>query len=92
MPFLSNEALEKVGFKKLGENVKISDKASIYNPETIEIGNNSRIDDFCLLSGKIIIGKNVHVAAYCNIAGGLDGVVLEVLCWSSIRMSRIFAI
>lgn len=55
MSFLSDSELRKIGFKKLGKNVKISEKASIYNPEKIEIGDNSRIDDFCLLSGKISV-------------------------------------
>lgn len=77
MSFLSDSELRKIGFKKLGKNVKISDKASIYNPEKIEIGDNSRIDDFCLLSGKISIGNNVHIAAYCNIAGGIEGITFD---------------
>ena len=70
MPFLSEEKLNTIGFKSLGKNVKISDKASIHNPETIEIGDNSRIDDFCVLSGKITIGRNVHFAVFNNVAGG----------------------
>lgn len=77
MPFLSPEQLGKIGFKSLGRNVRISDKASIYNPDQIEIGDHSRIDDFCLLSGKVSIGRNVHIAAFCNIAGGEAGVVIE---------------
>lgn len=77
MSFLSDSELRKIGFKKLGKNVKISEKASIYNPEKIEIGDNSRIDDFCLLSGKISIGNNVHIAAYCNIAGGIEGITFD---------------
>lgn len=77
MSFLSDSELRKIGFKKLGKNVKISEKASIYNPEKIEIGDNSRIDDFCLLSGKISIGNNVHIAAYCNVAGGIEGITFD---------------
>lgn len=77
MAFLSQEQLNRLGFKYLGRNVKISDRASIYNFELIEIGDNSRIDDFCLLSGRITIGRNVHIAAFCNIAGGAPGVFLD---------------
>lgn len=77
MAFMSNDDIYKIGFKKIGINVKISEKASIYNADKIEIGDNSRIDDFCMLSGSITIGRNVHIAAFCNIAGGEPGIVLN---------------
>ena len=48
--------------------------ASIYNHEQISIGDNSRIDDLCVVSGKVSIGKNVHITPQCLIAGGLKGV------------------
>lgn len=77
MAFFSEEQLETIGFKKLGRNVRVSEKASIYNAELIEIGDFSRIDDFCVLSGKVSIGRNVHIAVFCNIAGGSEGIVFE---------------
>lgn len=77
MAFLSESELASRGFKKLGRNVKISDKASIYNADQIELGDNSRIDDFCVLSGRVIIGRNVHIAVFCNVAGGEKGVTFE---------------
>lgn len=77
MAFLPEQSLVEMGFKKLGSGVQISDKASIYTPEHIEIGDYTRIDDFCVLSGKITIGRNVHIAVFCNIAGGELGVCLE---------------
>ena len=77
MAFMSEEQLANLGFKKLGKNVLISDKASIYNADQIEIGDNSRIDDFCVISGKVNIGRNVHIAVFCNVAGGTEGIVLE---------------
>ena len=77
MAFLSFEQLEKAGFKKIGENVLISNKAAIYNADQIEIGDNSRIDDFCVISGKVSIGRNVHIAVFCNLAGGTKGIVME---------------
>ncbi|SMP06999.1 galactoside O-acetyltransferase [Desulfurobacterium pacificum] len=77
MAYFSEEELKKMGFKHLGKNVKISTKVSIYYPETIEIGDNSRIDDFCIISGKVKIGRNVHIAPFCLIAGGKEGVILE---------------
>ncbi len=77
MAFLTQAQLTDMGFKSLGENVKISDKAAIYNADQIEIGSHSRIDDFCVISGKVTIGRNVHVAVFCNVAGGSEGITLE---------------
>lgn len=77
MGYYTDDELVKIGFKHIGRNVKISNKTSIYNPEKIEIGNNSRIDDFCILYGQIKIGRNVHIAPYCNIAAGEAGIVME---------------
>jgi acetyltransferase-like isoleucine patch superfamily enzyme len=75
--YYSQEQLQQMGFKKLGRNVKISDKASIYNADQIEIGDNARIDDFCLLSGKVTLGNFVHVAPFSLIAGGEKGVFMD---------------
>jgi len=77
MAFLSVERLEGLGFKSLGKDVLISDKASIYNAEQMEIGDNSRIDDFCVVSGRVQIGRNVHIAVFCNVAGGSAGVIFD---------------
>ena len=77
MAYLNQFELMEMGFKYLGKNVKISTRASIYNAEQIEIGDNSRVDDFCLLSGKITIGRFVHVVPYCNLAGGEKGIFIE---------------
>lgn len=80
MAYLTRKQLEKLGFKSLGENVKISDKASIYNFEQIEIGDNSRIDDFCIISGNVKIGKFCHITPMCLVAGGDKGIFLEDFC------------
>jgi acetyltransferase-like isoleucine patch superfamily enzyme len=77
MPFLSQIQLAAMGIKHCGTNVRISDRAAIYNADQIEIGDNSRIDDFCVVSGKVRIGRNVHIAVFCNIAGGSEGVTIE---------------
>jgi len=77
MAYYSHEELLKLRFKYLGNNIKISNKASIYNPEQIEIDDNSRIDDFCVISGKIKIGKHVHITPQCLVAGGEEGITFE---------------
>ena len=77
MAYYTEEQLKELGFKYIGKNVKLSDKASIYNHNQIEIGDNSRIDDFCVVSGKIKIGRNIHIAPFCLVAGGEKGIVFE---------------
>ncbi len=59
--------LRKLGVKKFGENVLISNKASLYQTERMEFGNNIRIDDFCYLMGNIKIGNFVHIAPYSSL-------------------------
>ncbi|OOE92704.1 acyltransferase, partial [Salinivibrio sp. IB643] len=78
MSFYSNDELKKIGFKHLGENVLLSKKASIYGVENISIEDNSRIDDFCVLSageGGIQLGRNVHIAIYSSIMGAAQVVI-----------------
>ncbi|MEX1663915.1 acyltransferase [Zhongshania arctica] len=72
MPQLSGDELNKMGFAGLGENVLISDRASFYNCKAITIGDNVRIDDFCVLSagvGGINIGSFVHIAVGTTLIG-----------------------
>ncbi|CDZ77503.1 dTDP-3-amino-3,6-dideoxy-alpha-D-galactopyranose 3-N-acetyltransferase [Legionella massiliensis] len=76
MGYLPRSALEELGFKYLGQEVKISDSAKIYNADQIMIGDNSRIDDFCVLSGKLELGRNVFMGVHGNLAGGIHGIKL----------------
>jgi acetyltransferase-like isoleucine patch superfamily enzyme len=72
MSFMSDKELSDLGFKSIGENVKISHKASIYGADKISLGNNVRIDDFCILSAGqdgISLGSFIHIAAYSSIIG-----------------------
>jgi acetyltransferase-like isoleucine patch superfamily enzyme len=75
--FYSNNELKQLGIGRIGENVLISRKVSIYLPENIHIGSNVRIDDFCILSGKIQIGNYVHIAAYTALYGGEQGIIIK---------------
>lgn len=83
--FYSQEELQSFGFKSIGENVLLSKKASVYSPERISLGDNARIDDFCILSGTITIGKYVHIAAACLLYGGEEGIVFEDFSGASSR-------
>lgn len=70
--FYSKKELSELGFKLIGENVLISKKASFYGIQNMSLGSNVRIDDFCILSGKITIGSNVHISAYCALYGSFE--------------------
>ena len=65
MGYFTTEEISQIGFKKIGSNVLISRKSSIYNSETISLGNNVRIDDNVVISGNIEIGDYVHLS--CNV-------------------------
>lgn len=75
--FMSKEELVQVGFKSVGDNVLLSRNAKVYGAEHITIGNNVRIDDFCILSRKVDIGDNVHIAAYSAMYGGAAGIRID---------------
>ncbi len=62
----------KWGFASLGQGVRVSEKASFYGVSRIHLGDNVRIDDYCVLSageGGIYIGRNIHVAVYASMIG-----------------------
>lgn len=77
MPYLSEKQLGEMGFKSLGKHVKVSERASVYNADCIELGDYSRIDDFSVISGRVVIGRNVHITAHCLVAGGEKGIVFS---------------
>lgn len=58
-----------------GTNVQISRLTQIYS-SSLTIGNDVRIDDFCVLTGNIKIGNNVHISNYCGLYGN-GGIELE---------------
>ena len=74
--FYSLSELKELGLKSFGDKVLISRKCSIYSPEKISIGDNVRIDDFCILSGNITLGSNIHISAFCALYGA-NGIVIE---------------
>lgn len=82
--FYTKKELSRLGLKSCGKDVFISKKCSIYNAKDITIGNNVRIDDFCILSGKITIGNYVHISAFCSLYGKL-GIEIGNFCGLSPR-------
>lgn len=72
MTWLTQEEIERMGFARVAADAKLSAKASYFNCSRIAIGSRSRVDDFSILSagaGGVVIGANVHVAAFCFLAG-----------------------
>lgn len=89
MPFYSQAELRELGLKDFGERVKVSCKASLYGMGEIAIADDSRIDDFCIIStgaGGVSIGRYVHVAAYSSLIGRAR-IVLSDFCNISSRVS-----
>ncbi|MBO4550249.1 MAG: acyltransferase [Bacteroidaceae bacterium] len=74
--FYSEEELQTLGFKSIGKGCRISRKACFYGIESMTVGDNVRIDDFCILSGGIILGSNIHISAYVALYGS-KGIVME---------------
>jgi acetyltransferase-like isoleucine patch superfamily enzyme len=59
------------------------------SPERIYIGNNVRIDAFCILSAAqsgLHVGRNIHISAYTSILGG-DRVYIADFATISVRCS-----
>ena len=68
--FMGENVRDKL--KKCGKEVTIHPFAKITNPEVVEIGDYSRIDDFTFINGGagIKIGRFVHIASFTSIIGG----------------------
>ncbi len=75
--FLTRDEIKRIGFREVGENVLISEKACFYRPKQISIGDNTRIDDFCIFIGNIKIGRYVHVAGYSSIHASEGSVQID---------------
>lgn len=76
--FYSRAELAALGLRAFGQEVFISRKASVYGWDRLTVGNQVRIDDFCVVSAGagIEIGSHVHVSAHCALYGG-SGIRLE---------------
>ena len=89
MVMLTGDDLNSLGINIRGEGIRISDKASLYGPERIFVGANTRIDDFCVISaglGGITLGSFVHIAVGCALIGEGE-IILEDFSGLSGRVS-----
>lgn len=71
MVWYSDEELDKIGIKH-GKNVLIDKSSIIVNPEQLKIVGNTRIDAFCLLIGKISVGRYCHIAPFVQISANYN--------------------
>jgi acetyltransferase-like isoleucine patch superfamily enzyme len=80
--YLDKNELNKLKFKFIGNNCKISSLASFIETKNISINDNVRIDDFVLLVAKkgfIKIGANTHIGSHSYIQGW-SGVLISSNC------------
>lgn len=75
--YYTPEELANLGLGAYGRDVRISRKASLYGVEQICLGDHVRIDDFCLLSGRIRLGSYIHLAAGSMLFAGDAGICME---------------
>lgn len=89
MAWLTNKQMGEMGFAHFGNNMMLSDKASYYNCKNIRLGDNVRVDDFCVLSagvGGIDIGNYIHIAVFSSLIGA-GNISLADFCNISSRVS-----
>ena len=75
--FYNNKILNKLDFKKIGKNVKISKSCLIIGLKNISLGDNIRIDAFTSIiadKGYLKLGNNIHIGGHGHIlcAGGIS--------------------
>ena len=76
--FYGSDELRELGFKRVGDDVQIHSRASVYCPENIELDDHVRIDDYTVIiaSGPLRIGSYVSIPNFCFI-GSRAGITLE---------------
>jgi galactoside O-acetyltransferase len=60
----------KHNFRKVGDDVRISDLSFISRPELIEIGDHVAIDMWVYISTQATLGNYIHIAPSVSIIGG----------------------
>ncbi len=75
--YIESEELRKLGFKTVGNNVRIARNATIVGLNNISLGNNIRIDGNVVIaahSGSLTLGDYIHIGSGCYLgcAGGIS--------------------
>jgi len=85
--FLDAEELAVLGLGAVGREVRVSRRAIFFAPGWISLGDHTRVDAFCILSGGpsgLRVGRNVHISAYTAILGR-EAVVIGDFATISVR-------
>lgn len=62
-------------FKKIGDDVRISEQSAIIRPELVEIGSHVAIDMWVYLSTQAVLGSYIHIAPSVSIIGGASALI-----------------
>lgn len=76
MGYLSDDDVRALGFRHVGTGVRLSDRAAFHGAEHQVIGDHVRIDDFCVISGAVTLGRYVHIAVQSHLEGGTAGITI----------------
>lgn len=74
MAYLSDDEVRSMGFRSVGKGVRLSERAAFHGVEQQVIGDHVRIDDFCVVSGAVTLGRYVHLAVQTHLEGGRAGI------------------
>lgn len=85
--YLSKEEIARIGFRSVGEDVLISDKACFYGASKMSIGNHVRIDDFCIFIGTITLGDYIHIAGYTGLHASQGSITMGSFSTLSSRVA-----
>ena len=70
--YYTEDELQGMGFKAVGKNVQIAKNNTIIGLDKISIGDNVRIDGYCIFvssgEGSIDIGSYIHIGAWCYLS------------------------
>lgn len=65
----SEQELLDLGVVHVGRGVRVSRRAAIHGADQVSLGDEVRIDDFCVLTGRLTVGSHVHIAPFCGLYG-----------------------
>lgn len=66
--FYSDAELAQLGCTSVGRSVQVSRLVQFYGFHG-EVGDYTRIDDYCLIKGRVDIGCCAHIASFCVLSG-----------------------
>jgi len=79
--YLDIGEISRLGLLRYGKNLKISRLASLYRPWSISLGDNVRIDDFCVINGAVEVDHHCHFAPHCIVSGSdTSRIVVDSCC------------